>query len=85
LTLWTYDDWRLPTYKELDSIVDYTIMGNPRIDTTYFIIATNVHSRQYWSSTISATDTLYAWIVNFGSGNSKLEIKTDSRSVRCVR
>jgi hypothetical protein len=53
LTTAGYTDWRLPSVKELQSIVDYTraplVTGTAAIDTRYFQVTT--HESFYWSST----------------------------------
>ena len=69
--------WRLPKIEELLSIVDYTT-HNPAstADTT---------SGHYWSSTIFARHTSYAWAVHFDAGNSDYYAKHTSRYVCCVR
>ncbi|MFT6904862.1 MAG: hypothetical protein ACJAS1_001516, partial [Oleiphilaceae bacterium] len=75
-----FADWRLPTRKELLSIVDY---GNsrPMIDADYF-----PEVGQYvWTSTPLALGSVSAWGVNFNYGNSFSIDKRNARQVRLVR
>ncbi|MBI5674662.1 MAG: DUF1566 domain-containing protein [Nitrospirae bacterium] len=81
LTTGGYSDWRLPTKKELMSIVDYSILSpGPTINPIF------THTKQsfYWSST---TDSGSAWYVDFGRGGGNFGYgnKTDDYYVRCVR
>jgi hypothetical protein len=56
--------WRLPTAKELQTLVDYSVpQGQPMIDPIF----TNAPAATAWSSTPSF-QTNYAWVVNFGNG-----------------
>jgi len=81
LSLGGYYDWRLPSSKELQTIVKHGSI-TPAIDTNYFL---NTNSSDYWSSTIKAGDTNYAWYVNFSYGDVYSYIKSGSYGVRCVR
>ena len=82
LTLGGYDDWRLPNFNELYSIVDYT-KHNPAIDTTFQAVVSDT----YWSSTSIVSNEDGAWGISFYGGhdsywNNKFN---SSYYVRCVR
>jgi hypothetical protein len=75
--------WRLPSKKELTSIVDYSIpYPGPTIQQTKF-----PHSvaSSYWSSTNYASNPNYAWKVFFMSGTVSNDFKFGGNYVRCVR
>ncbi|MEI6260846.1 MAG: DUF1566 domain-containing protein [Deltaproteobacteria bacterium] len=77
-----YSDWRLPTNKELITIVNYSIpYTGPMIDTGYF---PNM-ALTYWSSTTYARDTSAAWGVGFGYGGVYYDYKGYTDYVRAVR
>ncbi|MGK5093335.1 DUF1566 domain-containing protein [Deltaproteobacteria bacterium TL4] len=81
LTLDGLSDWRLPSVKELQSLVDYS-RYNPSINTTYFPKASSL----YWSSSTEVQDTILAWSVSFFDGQVDVYYKLHSKnSVRCVR
>ena len=75
-------DWRLPTKKELVSIVNY---GSylPAIDVTFFPNTNS--STNYWSATTRSDYTPSAWFVYFYNGYVGNYLKTSSRYARCVR
>jgi hypothetical protein len=82
LTLGGYYDWRLPSKKELISIVNYGT-NFPAIDTTFF---PNTNSSFYWSSTTDTISTSMARLVDFGDGFVGYHTKSDYYFyVRCVR
>lgn len=69
--------WRLPTRRELLSIVDNS-RTSPAIDTNYF----NGASGRHWSSDINVSG---AWAVFFSDGSTSSGIKSSPFSVRLVR
>jgi len=81
LTLDGYSDWRLPSYPELLTLVDYT-KYNPAIKTGFKNTATDDF---YWSASPYVYNGSYAWIVNFSNGHTFNTSKTGKVSVRCVR
>lgn len=77
-----YSDWRLPSKKELVSILDLGTFS-PAINTTAF---PGTDAEYYWSSTTYAYyDAAYAWRVSFGSGFVHGYDKSIGSLVRCVR
>lgn len=80
LTLASHSDWRLPTRKELHSIVDYG-KYNPSISNTF----KNFKTYNNWTSTELATDRSQVWVVSFISGDESFAYKDGVGNVRCVR
>ena len=80
LNLGEKSDWRLPNINELISLVNDT-RYNPAIYTTF----QNVASNFYWSSTTYASNSYFAWFVNFYNGGRYDSGKNRNYYVRCVR
>jgi hypothetical protein len=78
-----HDDWRLPTIKELATLVDLS-QTSPDIDPVF---AASIQSSHYWSSTTNAQNSQYAWLVEFpyGSSNVLNGKKTSAYYVCAVR
>ena len=74
-------DWRMPTRKELLSIV-HNGRINPSIDQDYF---PNTEANWFWSSSPYAIDSSYASHVNFSLGGAGSSSKSDLLRVRLVR
>jgi len=80
LTLGSHSDWRLPNRNELDTLVDDTKF-NPSMSHVFEVFVSNY----YWSSTTSANDSSYAWLVYFYVGGQSNNDKSNNHYVRCVR
>jgi len=76
-----YTDWRLPTVRELSWIVNAG-QYYPSIDGTAF---PGTPSSWFWSSSSYATDSYYAWLVDFDYGYVHNSDKNHAYRARCVR
>ena len=75
--------WRLPTRRELLSIVNRD-RSNPAIDSSFFP-NTLVNSYHYWSSDVYALYPDSAWSVSFVEGGTGASGQASSNLVRLVR
>lgn len=77
--------WRLPTKRELETLVDYS-RSDRAIDPAFFNIGASTYKEYYWSSTAYIRDNTQVAVVTFHDGYSQgRRSKTDSLYVRCVR
>ena len=77
-----HTDWRLPTPRELLTIV-HAGVGNPAIDSTYF---PNTIGNEHWTAPTTAFAPSNAWAVEFYQGTSVGRSKsTNSLYIRLVR
>lgn len=80
--LCSYADWRLPTYRELFSLVHFGTQ-NPSIDTNYF---PNTRAGALWSASSYALAPQQAWFVDFSFGGAFASfVKADDTFVLLVR
>jgi len=76
----SYDDWRLPTYKELYYLADRKYYA-PAINRNYF----QEKGHWYWSSTEHAKYKNQFWYVRFDEGSDLYDDKSRVNHARCVR
>ncbi|MEI6806251.1 MAG: DUF1566 domain-containing protein, partial [Myxococcaceae bacterium] len=75
-------NWRLPTIKELQTLVDYSVSQNSLIMDSVF---SGERVNWYWSSTPWATSPANGWGIYFGYGSLDEYGPPGQIYVRCVR
>jgi hypothetical protein len=73
--------WRLPSVKELETLVDFTVGSGARIDATF----PGTSASYFWSSSPLAGSATSAWEVSFGNGRAAYGDVGTTDPVRCVR
>jgi len=80
LVLNGYIDWKLPSIKQLQSILDVTQKA-PTINQEFKYSSKN----NYWSNTSFVTDEQNYWSVDFKTGITSNAEETNTYNVRCIR
>jgi hypothetical protein len=76
--------WRLPTMVELETLLDASLY-DPAIVSSIATYFTGYVSDKYWTSTPYATNSSYAWFVDFFDGSVSTQSKASSSYVWPVR
>ena len=80
-SLYSFDDWRLPTIHELSAITELSC-ENPAINLHLF---PDTPSVSFWTNTVFVNDNNNAWQVFFGSGENHTAKKSTTAAIRLVR
>ena len=76
----TKKDWRLPSYAELLTLLDYNRF-EPASRKGLEYVALN----RYWTSSMSFNDVSADWYVDFKYGQTGTALKENGYNIRCVR
>lgn len=74
------EKWRLPSFMELLSIVDYKLV-HPAINPLF----SYTNEGTYWTSTDFSPTPARAWTIDFRTGETYYNYKTTNHTVRCVK
>jgi len=78
-----YTDWRIPTANELETLIDKNGFRGNYINSVVFCDdIDDQHRKWYWTSSSSAENFGYAFIINFYNGNS---IEIPKKAVHLLR
>jgi len=80
LSIDTFNQWRLPSYKELLTLIDYTTSDPAIVNIFQFVDVSN----NYWTYSKQVGQEKKAWIVYFYNGSTYIDNIDMENTVRCV-
>lgn len=80
LSLATKNDWRLPTYTQMLTLINYYRYEPAKVDGL-----NNVRNDKYWTISSDATDISANWYIDFTYGQTGTTLKYTKLNVKCVR
>jgi len=85
LSLGVNNEWRLPSKKELHTLIDQIGTGGATCATLTSFGFTGCQGNYYWTNYEYKFNTFNAWVVNFNDGSDYANGKTDTYYVVCIR
>ena len=80
-----YQDWRLPSVVELETIVDFNPPACGTGGTCILTVFGPTHLGDYWAITSDQTDAAKAWVIGFDDGTLDVIAKSGAAATRVVR
>ncbi len=80
-----YQDWRLPSIVELETIVDFNPPACGNGGTCIGAVFGPTHLGNYWAITSDQTDAAKAWVIGFDDGTLDVTAKSGAAATRVVR
>jgi hypothetical protein len=78
----SFSDWRVPTIRELYSIIEHNQKrGASKVSSQFYTL----QKSWYWSSTQFVDEKRKSWNINFSTGNDTWDFKSKRINVVCVR
>jgi hypothetical protein len=84
-SLASFQDWRLPSIIELETIVDFNPAGCGNGGACIAAVFGPTHLGNYWAITSDQNDGAQAWVIGFDDGTLDVTAKSGAAETRVVR